>query len=416
MAGSSSASSSSSAASSAPSSSSTRNLTAIELERLENIKANQAVLASVGLGSTRRPGSSFHDDDDEAAAAARRKAQKRQKPPPRPPSEPTRRSSRNLGRDAPDYREDAIALSNLTSSSFTSSRHTWKAGKDEEELGPGEEWYSTTTAAAAAAAGRVSATPGSSRGRDADVQFALKEYLGKKVPYTGKQCVMDLLTPKGGGREGGPVKFSKYAGVVEWRNCVLLWVNVDGNDYENLWLEGGRRLTWFAGSRVKPETPVMVRLLAAGREGGREGGKEGEEGGEEKEEREGGKREGKEGGKGDKPAGSGRASEKKKERGKEGEEEEEEEEEEGGKKGEVEEEGEEKEDILLFCRRQGEPYVCMGRVWHVWFDTRTHPIKVLWKLRDWEEIKGEEDVREVVGKVVEEEEEEGKEGKRARVK
>jgi len=203
---------------------------------------------------------------------------------------------------------------------------------------------------------------------------------------------MDLLTPKaGGGREGGtggggPVKFSKYAGVVEWRNCVVLWVNVDGNDYENLWLEGGGRLTWFAGSRVKPETPVMVRLLAAGREGRREGGKEGEEGGVE-----------------GKLASSGTCLlKKKKKKKKEGEEAKEEEKKEGMEGGK--DEDEEKEDILLFCRRQGEPYVCMGRVWHVWFDTRRYPIKVLWKLRDWEEIKGKEDVKEVVGKVVEEEE------------
>ncbi|KAM3571145.1 hypothetical protein VYU27_006822 [Nannochloropsis oceanica] len=364
-------------------------LTAIELERLENIKANQAVLASVGLGGTRRPGGTFHEDNDEGERTQKKK-QKKQKPPSRPTTEPSRRSSRNLGRDAPDYREDPIALSNPPSSSFTSSRHTWKSSNNDgkgEGLGAGEEWDSTTMAeAAAAAASRVSATPGSSRLRDADVQSMLREYLGKKVPHTGKQCVMDLLTPNAGteggesegGREGGPVKFSKYAGVVEWRNCMVLWVNVDGNDYENLWLEGGRKLTWFAGSRVKPETPVMVRLLAAGSAGGRKDGSEGENG----------------------------EKEKGKERGKGGEE----------SWTEVQKEDKERqEDVLLFCRSQGGPYVCMGRVWHVWFDTRTHPIKVLWILRDWEEIWRKKDVMEVIGigreKKEEEEEEEYSEGK-----
>ncbi len=35
----------------------------------------------------------------------------------------------------------------------------------------------------------------------------LAKYLGRKVPYTGKACVMELLTPEG----SGAAKFSKCA-------------------------------------------------------------------------------------------------------------------------------------------------------------------------------------------------------------
>jgi len=39
-------------------------------------------------------------------------------------------------------------------------------------------------------------------------------------------------------------KFSKYSGVVEWRNAVLLWVNVGGRDYANAFADNGQRMTW----------------------------------------------------------------------------------------------------------------------------------------------------------------------------
>lgn len=118
--------------------------------------------------------------------------------------------------------------------------------------------------------------------------------------------------------------------MVEWANALILWVNVDGSDYDNLFLKGGREMTWFAGSRVTGETPVLLRLLEAGRE----------------------------------------------------------------------EEENKKDEILLFCRLQGEPYVCMGRVAHTWYETRRHPVKVVWRLRDYEAIKGSADVAEVWGDAV----------------
>jgi hypothetical protein len=50
-------------------------------------------------------------------------------------------------------------------------------------------------------------------------------------------------------------KFSKYSGVLEWANCVYLWVNLgtsenSNNIYENTFLDGGRSFVWFGGNKM----------------------------------------------------------------------------------------------------------------------------------------------------------------------
>ena len=61
-------------------------------------------------------------------------------------------------------------------------------------------------------------------------------------------------------------KFSKYSGVVEWKNCVYLWVNigVPGGDYNNSFSEKGKYITWFGGSKMHGDTSVVQRLLNGG--------------------------------------------------------------------------------------------------------------------------------------------------------
>lgn len=82
------------------------------------------------------------------------------------------------------------------------------------DLGPGEEFDAAAirAARAAAAAEASGPAPGSSRTMKADVEGMLAGYLGKKVPYTGKACVMELLTPEG----AGYAKFSKCVGGNGW--------------------------------------------------------------------------------------------------------------------------------------------------------------------------------------------------------
>lgn len=71
------------------------------------------------------------------------------------------------------------------------------------------------------------------------------------VQEYGKAAVMALSN-------GGAVpRFSKYAGAVEWRNCVYLWVNIGvGSDYQNSFSSHGRHMMWFGGSRMHSGTVV----------------------------------------------------------------------------------------------------------------------------------------------------------------
>ena len=69
-------------------------MSAYELERLENIKRNSEVLASLGLGG---------DASQLSGKSRSQPVPKRRKTEPKPPSEPARRSSRLEGAKAPDF-------------------------------------------------------------------------------------------------------------------------------------------------------------------------------------------------------------------------------------------------------------------------------------------------------------------------
>jgi hypothetical protein len=97
-------------------------------------------------------------------------------------------------------------------------------------------------------------------------------------------------------------------------------------------------MTWFAGNRCTPQTPVIRRLLGGRAGEGGEGGKKGSEGG-----------------------------------------------------------GSERDPILLFCRLTGEPYVFLGRVRPHKSDVSRHPIRVVWDLVDFERMKDTPGFKEIVG-------------------
>ena len=43
--------------------------------------------------------------------------------------------------------------------------------------------------------------------------------------------------------------FSRMSGIQEWQNCIFVFVNVYGDDYKNVFLNDGERITWFAQPR-----------------------------------------------------------------------------------------------------------------------------------------------------------------------
>ncbi|GMI45236.1 hypothetical protein TrCOL_g862 [Triparma columacea] len=70
------------------------------------------------------------------------------------------------------------------------------------------------------------------------------------------------------------VVFSKYSGIVEFKNAFLLWVNFDakGGGYVNNWSEGGRCIKWYGGSKLKIEDEKTKRMVEMGKKKEGEGG------------------------------------------------------------------------------------------------------------------------------------------------
>lgn len=70
-----------------------------------------------------------------------------------------------------------------------------------------------------------------------------------------KRAAMEAISA-----DGSPT-FSRMSGIQEWSNAVALFVNVYGDGYKNVFLKGGKNITWFAQNRQFEGTPVVQRLV-----------------------------------------------------------------------------------------------------------------------------------------------------------
>ena len=199
--------------------------------------------------------------------------------------------------------------------------------------------------------------PGTSRAIKVDVDAVIAKHLGQPMPGPAtKDSTVKSLT---GGRGA---RFSKYSGSLEWKNCVVLWVNVGGADYKNVFhadkpdagaaddpgapsgrvsgkgkaaaaavTSEGLTMTWYASPRNDESTPVVARLIKSG---GRAGAASSDAQ--------------------SLPLPSSNG-----------------------------------EPILLFCRLPGEPYVCCGRLGYLSHVPRRQPVKFLWRLLDAPKLRGQ---------------------------
>mmetsp|Transcript_22960 Transcript_22960/g.34515 ORF Transcript_22960/g.34515 Transcript_22960/m.34515 type:complete len:245 (-) Transcript_22960:189-923(-) len=97
---------------------------------------------------------------------------------------------------------------------------------------------------------------------------SLGRHLGKHCPHFGKKGVVQLAAPQlasaalEGAEEIGPPKFNKYAGWVEWKNTVFLWVNAVGGSFDNNFRANGREVNWYVGgANPSDSSPIVKRLL-----------------------------------------------------------------------------------------------------------------------------------------------------------
>jgi hypothetical protein len=92
--------------------------------------------------------------------------------------------------------------------------------------------------------------------------------MGRMMEHTTKAFVMEesaRLAVEGHG--GGNISFNKFSGVQEWGNDVIfLWVNLHapGSEVVNEFLDDGRQVTWFGGSRMHDGTAVIRKLVQVG--------------------------------------------------------------------------------------------------------------------------------------------------------
>jgi hypothetical protein len=314
----------------------TSDLSDYEKQRLQNIARNNRVMGGLGLLSS---SSQVHH-------CAQRKRRK-QSLPKTIPVQPTRRSARNMGVTRPNYLEGGALYSDQGHSRWraqrTESKHD-RIGQPPQDDPPGkdlddeEERQRKMRRKEGGRAIRQSTTvvrpepdADASRAVRCDIPRVCREYLGRAMPGgRTKANVMAELSEK-----RTLPRFSKYSGVVEWQNCVVLWVNVGGSDYKNLFLDDGRRMTWFAGSKHHTGTPVIQRLLATACQSTAETGKgSGVRGGSDSV---------------DKGVFLG-----------------------------------EKDQILLMCRVQPGAYVYMGRVSYDSHDDTQSPMQFTWRLDDFD--------------------------------
>lgn len=187
--------------------------------------------------------------------------------------------------------------------------------------------------------------------------------LGTHVPPAGSQVKGGVMAAAAGAMP----RFNRMSGIQEWRNCVFLFVNVGGRDYDNVFLAEGRRMTWFAQKSQTTATPVIQRLARCTSdvykaEGGGADAKADAVGG----------ATGQGGTAAEGSAGAGA----------------------GACKGEEAEPG--GTPVLLFCRLLTEPYVFCGRLEYESHDATHSPIRFVWRLRDRDACWGSKAFRAII--------------------
>jgi len=187
---------------------------------------------------------------------------------------PVRRSGRLSSQTKPDYKD--VMLLNEKQISGRKRSHDDAAYLDTDDT--------KTDVSAIAKPKRVPTytkskpgvpSPNSVRSINLDVNklvLGTTGLLGKMVEYTGKEYVINQcfsLSATAYDQErliNTKLSFNKYCGVQEWSNCVFLWVNLATSDSPNDFLLDGRQITWFGGSRMHDESPVIHKLIQYGQE------------------------------------------------------------------------------------------------------------------------------------------------------
>jgi hypothetical protein len=242
------------------------------------------------------------------------------------PQQPSRRSSRLSQSEKPNYKEDSASFDVVVKKRLKTIKAT------ESRI------VSPSPTAAPPAAPPAANSVRSINLNTKTLVLGEKGLIGQMMDHTGKEFVINesfslAAYPEDQTRlAGSRLSFNKYCGVQEFKNAVFLWINLGSKDNPvvNDFLDDAKRVTWFGGSRMHDESPVIHKLLQYGQQD-------------------------------DKVSNSPHS------------------------------------DIILWCRRyqtdtkQFTPYVCFGRLTYHSHVPQSHPLKFIWNLVDYDELKNHAD-------------------------
>ena len=277
-------------------------LSEYEQLRIANILRNEQELKRLGLDVAAH---TFAALGKQAPTARTQKRAVRPKGAP-----PTRRSLRAMNLPAPNYAEVSREQERMLDAEVDDEGRVAAPGRS----GGGRKRAKTEHYA-------PPVNPSSIKNLDVDLDGLRERFLGRIIPPLGgqvKRAVMEAASA------GGPPTFSRMSGIQEWRNCVMLFVNVYGEGYKNSFVRGGEEITWFAQPRQWEGTPVVQRLVNC------DGGDVDDDG---------------------------------------------------------ETIHFDETPVLLFCRDEGEGYVYCGELSYLGHDPTRIPIRFVWKLDDYDRIK-----------------------------
>jgi len=204
-------------------------------------------------------------------------------------TEPRRRSLRISGLSAhPDYveskdfgeRRAALSPPNTRQRGkkrSPESAHERKAHGGKQQITEPSKRSAHSRQAAAPAPAPTAAAANSVRTVSLDVSVLVQKFLATPMDVFGKYFVIEssfneAAYPEDQQRlDGVPrLSFNKFSGVQPWKNVVFLWINVggprDANSLVNEFTDNGSRVTWFGGSKMTEDSPVIQTLIRMGKE------------------------------------------------------------------------------------------------------------------------------------------------------
>jgi len=245
--------------------------------RAAKIARNEARLRELGLLSSFNGTQSHHysGKDAKKGTSGKRKQRTRARALEIEPRRSTRRSRRQLDQkqETRPTKDDELMDSTEQVPIRKRSKFATDPSSTVAVISPASVESTTETAPSIRL---VNVAKNSARAIVLDIDRVVDTYLGQSMESTGKAFVMDESARIAGLNLEGrvSVSFNKYSGVQEWGTMVpenanestssmYLWVNLQSTTFKlgcNEFMNEGQDITWFGGSKMHDETPVIQKL------------------------------------------------------------------------------------------------------------------------------------------------------------